>query len=179
MLSKICRALLFSCIRLIPATRGYRLKAALLRAAGVAIAPTARVISSVRILGPQVVIGADTFIGHETMLVGAQDTTIRIGDNVDISSRVSLVTGTHEIDMLNAHSAGEGLGKDIVIEDGVWIGFGAIILPGVTIGTKAVIGAGSVVVKNIPPYSIAVGNPCKPVKQWDSEEKTFVSSVTN
>ena len=49
----------------------------------------------------------------------------------------------------------------------VWIGAGAIILPGVTIGNNVVIGAGSVVTKNIPAYSLAVGNPCRVIKRID------------
>ena len=54
--------------------------------------------------------------------------------------------------------------KPIVIEDDVWIGRRVIILPGVTIGRGSVIGAGAVVAKDIPPYSVAVGNPCKVVR---------------
>ena len=53
----------------------------------------------------------------------------------------------------------------VKIEDGVWIGGGAIILPGVTIGRNSVIGAGSVVTRSIPANSLAVGNPCKVIKQ--------------
>ena len=54
--------------------------------------------------------------------------------------------------------------KPITIEDDVWIGGGAIILPGVTIGKGSVIGTGSVVTKSIPPYSVAAGNPCRVIK---------------
>jgi len=57
------------------------------------------------------------------------------------------------------------LAQPIIIEDDVWIGMGVILLPGVTIGTGSIIGAGSVVTKNIPSYSIAMGTPCKVVKQ--------------
>ena len=55
----------------------------------------------------------------------------------------------------------------ITIGNNVWIGAGAIILPGVTIGNNVVIGAGSVVTKNIPAYSLAVGNPCRVIKRID------------
>ena len=51
--------------------------------------------------------------------------------------------------------------KPIVIEDDCWLGGGVIVLAGVTIGKGSVIGAGSIVTKDIPPYSVAVGNPCK------------------
>lgn len=52
----------------------------------------------------------------------------------------------------------------VTIEDGVWIGGGSVILPGVTIGKNSVIGAGSVIVKDIPANSIAVGNPCRVIR---------------
>ena len=59
--------------------------------------------------------------------------------------------------------------KPVSIGDGCWIGEKVCILPGVTIGKKCVIGAGSVVTKSIPDYSIAVGNPAKVVKQYNFE----------
>jgi acetyltransferase-like isoleucine patch superfamily enzyme len=52
----------------------------------------------------------------------------------------------------------------VIIEDNVWIGGGSIILPGVTIGSGAVIGAGSIVIKSVPPFSVAVGNPARVIK---------------
>jgi maltose O-acetyltransferase len=75
--------------------------------------------------------------------------------------------------MQGHHSAGEGIGKPVWIQDGVWIGANSTILPGVTIGCKTVIGAGSVVVHDIPAFCIAVGNPCKPIKKWSPETQTF------
>ena len=67
---------------------------------------------------------------------------------------------------------------DVVIKDGVWIGQNVCILPGVTIGEKAIVGAGSVVTKSIPDYCIAVGNPARVIKKynfekhkWESEDK--------
>ncbi len=59
--------------------------------------------------------------------------------------------------------------QDIWLKKGCCIGMGSIVMPGVTIGEGAIIGAGSVVVKDIPPYTIAVGNPCKVVKQLEKE----------
>ena len=98
---------------------------------------------------------------------------ITIGSNRDISSNVIITTGTHEIDMQGQNSAGLGISKPIFIGNGVWIGIGSIILPGVRIGEKAVIGAGSVVNKDIPPFTIAVGNPCKPIKQFCFDSNKF------
>ena len=59
--------------------------------------------------------------------------------------------------------------RSIILHNDVWIGSGVIVMQGVTIGEGAVIGAGSVVTKDIPPYSIAVGNPCKVIKTINHE----------
>lgn len=163
------RSWLANCIsRLTPPTRAYGFRAALWNFAGNRISPSARLVSSVRILGPKVEVGDDSFIGHETMFAGAVSSSIIIGSFCDIAPRVLLVTGSHEIDPVGKHSAGEGIAKDIVIQDGVWIGAGCTILGGVTIGEKAVIGAGSVVTKDIPPYTISYGCPCKPQRKLEA-----------
>jgi len=129
------------------------------------------VSSSIKIMGCfKLKIGNKTYIGHDTIFTGGYSTII-IGSYCDISSRVSFVTGSHEVDMSNQRSAGAGYSKDIIIGNGVWIGYSAIILPGIKIGDKAIIGAGSVVTKDIPAYSIAVGNPCKVIRQFDSTGK--------
>lgn len=57
------------------------------------------------------------------------------------------------------------ISKSVSIEDDVWLGYNVTVLPGVTIGKGSVIGAGSVVCSDIPPYSIAVGNPAKVIKR--------------
>ncbi|KAF4725178.1 hypothetical protein FOZ63_015769, partial [Perkinsus olseni] len=68
-------------------------------------------------------------------------------------------------------------GSPITIGDDVWIGGRTVVLPGVTIGTGSIIGAGSVVTKDIPAHTIAAGNPCKPIKaapkEPTDEEKEF------
>jgi maltose O-acetyltransferase len=92
---------------------------------------------------------------------------VSIGADVDIAPRVTIVTGSHNTDMIGKRSAGKGYSENIIIEDGVWIGAGTTILGGITIGKKAIIGAGSVVSRSIPPAVIAVGNPCRPIKRWD------------
>lgn len=84
--------------------------------------------------------------------------------NCDISGRVNIITGTHQIGTIE-EAAGEGYGKDITIEDGVWIGFGSTILPGVTIGKAAIIAAGSVVTHNVAPGTMVAGVPAKFKKQ--------------
>lgn len=155
-------------IRCLPATRCYPLKSWLLRRSGIMIHPTARIASSVLFCSSQVnvVIGKDVFIGHEVLISGG-DSTITIGDYVDIAPRVVIVSGTHQIDMHGEHSAGEGYSLDIQIEDGVWVGASSTIIGGVTIGKKSIIAAGSTVVTSIPPYVLAAGTPCRPIKKWD------------
>jgi len=153
----------------LPATRAYSFKAWLLGRAGYDVASTARIVSSARIWGTMCLhIGRETFVGHEVLVCGGE-CEIFIGDFVDIAPRVSIIAGTHEIDRVNVRSAGEGYSRDITIEDGVWIGAGTTILGGVTIGRKAVIAAGSVVTRDIPPCTLAAGVPCRPKKTWQTE----------
>ena len=91
---------------------------------------------------------------------------VKIGDNCQMAPNVSIYTAGHP---LGASDRNKGLeyAYPITIGNNVWIGAGAIILPGVTIGNNVVIGAGSVVTKNIPAYSLAVGNPCRVIKRID------------
>lgn len=167
MFFKIYRILILRIFRLLPLLRCNFIKTIMLKSLNYKIGRNVKISSSVKIIGClSLTIGENTFIGNETMLTGGKSSII-IGSNCDISSRVSIFTGTHQVDMINQRSAGEGISKDIIIGDGVWIGFGVIVLPGVNIGKKAVIGAGSIVTKDIPAYSIAVGNPCKVIKQYD------------
>jgi maltose O-acetyltransferase len=158
---------------LLPVTRWYRIKARLLKFSGINCSPSSRIVSSARIVTLNVTIGNDTFIGHQVLITGSDTYTIHIGNNVDIAPRVCIISGSHQIDMLGDHTAGIGSGGDVIIEDGVWVGANSTILPGVRIGRKSVIGAGSLVVRNIPPFCIAIGNPCKPIKFWNSKLEIY------
>lgn len=88
---------------------------------------------------------------------------ITIGNNVFIAPNVCLITEEHAMDV-EQRLAGLEYTHPVNIGDNVWICAGAIVLPGVTIGANSVIGAGSVVTKDIPPDSLAVGNPCKVIR---------------
>lgn len=156
-----------------PLTRWYSMRSNLLRFAGVDCHPAARIVSSCRIVTLNVSIGEDTFIGHQVLISGNETAKITIGSHVDIAPRVVILSGTHEIDMQGTHSAGEGKGAPVWIQDGVWIGANSTVVPGVTIGQKSIIGAGSVVVSDIPPFCVAVGNPCRPIKRWNHDLKAF------
>ena len=100
---------------------------------------------------------------------------ITIGNNVLIAPNVQIYTATHPVDLnerLAPVETDDGVdyirrtfALPVMIEDGCWIGGGVIILPGITIGKGSVISAGSVVTKNIPPDSLAAGNPCKVIRK--------------
>ena len=82
---------------------------------------------------------------------------VTIGNNVSISHNVSIITGSHDIQSINF----SGVFRPIKIDDYVWIGINSTILQGVHIGKGAVVAAGSVVTKDIPPYTIVGGVPAK------------------
>lgn len=88
---------------------------------------------------------------------------ITIGSNVLIAPNVCLITEEHAMDV-DQRLAGLEYTHPIKIGDNVWICAGVLVLPGVTIGANSVIGAGSVVTKDVPPDSLAVGNPCKVIR---------------
>lgn len=88
---------------------------------------------------------------------------ITIGNNVFIAPNVCIITEEHALDV-DQRIAGLEYTHPVTIGDNVWICAGALILPGVTIGEGSVIGAGSVVTKDIPPRCLAVGNPCKVIR---------------
>lgn len=160
----IIRMFLRFLIKCLPLIKFPKLNVFLFRLSGYDVSYDARIYSSVEILGDiKVRIGDKTFIGHRSIITGGMG-SISIGGNCDISDRVSIFCGSHEIDPIGERSAGIGIGKDISIGNGVWIGYGALILPGVKIGDKAIIGAGCVVSKDVPSRTIAVGNPMKFVK---------------
>lgn len=95
---------------------------------------------------------------------------IKIGRNCLIAANCQIIDGSgHDLSMENPANRVNTTGdtRPINIEDNVWIGINCIVLPGVTIGKGSVIAAGSVVVKDIPPMSVAGGNPAKVIKQYE------------
>lgn len=97
-------------------------------------------------------------------LTVVDDADIYIGDNVMIAPNVTIATGTHPISPELRERAYQ-YNLPVHIGNRVWIGAGSIILPGVTIGDNTVIGAGSVVTKDIPSNVVAVGNPCRVLRE--------------
>lgn len=97
---------------------------------------------------------------------------VKIGDNVMFGPNVAVITAGHPIHHEIRNTKFE-YGIPVTIGDNVWIGANAVLLPGVHIGDNTVIGAGSVVTKDIPSGVVAVGNPCKPVKEITEEDKLY------
>lgn len=113
--------------------------------------------------------GASLTIGND---VGMSSTrmwiheSVTIGDNVKIGACVLITdTDAHPLDYLARRTSNDRTkSAPIIIEDDVWVGAHSIILKGVTIGARSIIGAGSVVTKSIPADCVAAGNPCKVIK---------------
>lgn len=108
-----------------------------------------------------------TSIGSDVVMYATINSSIILKKGSIIAPRCKLLTSNHNYDSDNLMSIpfdNKNIVKDIIIEEGVWIGESVIILPGVTVGKGAVVGSGSVVTKSIPEYGIAVGNPAKVIK---------------
>ena len=112
--------------------------------------------------GKQIRVGRRFFANfHLTIL---DEAPVTIGDDCFIGPNVSIYTACHSTDPDERNSRREWA-EPVTIGNNVWIGGSVTILPGVTIGHNVTIGAGSVVASDIPDNTIAVGNPCKPIKQ--------------
>ena len=134
---------------------------------GAAISETAE-IGKLTADGPKanLTIGSNTFIGKVKMALHDQ---IIIGEKVCINDGVIILTASHDV----YGAEWKHVKRKIIIDDYVWIGTGAIILPGVHIGRGCVVGAGAVVSKSLPPGVIAVGNPASYLNKKRPEELTY------
>ncbi|MDE9366399.1 sugar O-acetyltransferase [Luteipulveratus sp. YIM 133132] len=111
--------------------------------------------------GYQTRIGARTFANWG--LVSLDVAPVTIGDDVQIGPSVQLLTATHPLEPGPRRDKWEAA-EPITIGDNVWLGGGVIVCPGVTIGADSVVGAGSVVVRDLPPKVVAVGSPARVVR---------------
>ncbi|MCM1501088.1 MAG: acyltransferase [Bacteroidales bacterium] len=151
-------------MRLLPETKAFGFKNRLLRWSGARIGKNVRICSSVRITGiGEFIVGDDVWIGPGTFI--SSTLKIEIGSHVDIAPCVYIGTGTHEIDPVGFHSAGKGISKSVYIGSGVWLCARSVILPGVSIGKKAIVGAGAVVNRSCCDGDIVAGVPAKVVKR--------------
>jgi acetyltransferase-like isoleucine patch superfamily enzyme len=152
--------LLFGYNRVVGQLPGHALRNAYLRhVLGWQIGERSSIHHGLKLFGGRgrVRIGRRSTLQMDCLIVGAGMDQLTIGDNVAIAYRACLAMGSH--DMLSPSFA--GVTGPIVVEDHVFIGTGAIILHGVTLGEGTVVTAGSVVTKSTPPYSIVRGNPAQ------------------
>lgn len=112
--------------------------------------------------GFNITLGDNVFINYNCVILDCAPVTM--GSNVFIGPNCGFYTAVHPTDF-EQRNEGIETAKPITVGDNVWIGGGVTVLPGVNIGEGAVIGAGSVVVKDVPPYCVAVGNPCAVKKE--------------
>jgi len=109
-----------------------------------------------------VVIGDHTRIGLHNTIIGP----VKIGSHVNLAQGITVTALNHNFDDTNKRIDEQGVSTNAVtIEDDVWVGANAVILPGVTIGNHCVVAAGAVVTKDVPPHSLVAGVPAKVIKQ--------------
>jgi maltose O-acetyltransferase len=112
--------------------------------------------------GHQISVGARTFINYGAVVLDAAE--VMIGDDVQIGPGVQLITALHPLDPVERRRGTE-TAKPVIVGDGAWLSTGVIVLPGVSIGADAVVGAGSVVTKDMPAGHLCFGNPCRVIRE--------------
>ena len=111
-----------------------------------------------------ITIGSRSRIGLGNTIIGP----VKIGNNVNLAQNIIISGLNHNYSDPDKTIISQGVNtSEVIIEDDVWIGANSVILAGITIGKRSVIGAGSVVIRDVPPYSIVVGNPGKIIKQYN------------
>ena len=115
------------------------------------------------VLPKNVTIGSGVTVMNGALMMAAGGITIE--DKVMIAANVQLISNNHDPYVRDVLTC-----KPILIKYGAWVGAGATILPGVTVGKYAIVGANSVVNKDIPDYAVAVGSPAKVIKYLDKEK---------
>ena len=117
-----------------------------------------------------VLIGHRTRIGMSNVLIGP----VTIGNDVILAQNVVMSGLNHGYEDINIPPHKQPVTRKIIIlEDEVWVGANSVILAGVTIGKHAVVAAGSVVTKNVPPYSVVAGNPARVIKQYNPKTNVW------
>lgn len=120
-------------------------------------------------VGP-VVIGDRTKIGLSNTIIGP----VTIGNDIRLAQNITLSGLNHNYEEITLPIHEQGVSTSpIVIEDETWIGANVVVVAGVTIGKHSIVAAGSVVTKDVPPYSVAVGNPARIIKQYNFETSSW------
>ncbi|WP_406683469.1 acyltransferase [Seonamhaeicola sp. MEBiC1930] len=118
----------------------------------------------------------DVFIGDRTR-IGLSNTIIgpvKIGNDIRLAQNITVSGLNHDYQDVTRPIHEQGVSTStIVIEDGTWLGANVVVVAGVTIGKNCVVAAGSIVTKDIPSYSVVVGNPARVIKQYNEETKTW------
>lgn len=118
-----------------------------------------------------VVIGSNTLIGMGNVLIGP----VTIGNNVIFAQNVVASGLNHEYRDISTPIVDQPVTTaHIIVEDDCWIAANVVLTPGVTIGRHCVIAAGAVVTKDIPPFTVAAGNPAKPIRHYDTSLREWV-----
>lgn len=118
--------------------------------------------------GSHIEVGKNFFANYNCTILDVAKVTI--GDNCFMAPNVAIYTVGHPI-YPDVRSAMWEYGKQVTIGDNVWIGGNTVICPGVNIGSNVIIGAGSVVTKDIPDWAVAAGNPCKVLRMITEDDK--------
>lgn len=120
--------------------------------------------------GSHIEVGKNFFANYNCTIVDVAK--VKIGDNCQMAPNVAIYTAGHPIHPVSRNSAYE-YGIEVTIGDNVWIGGSTVIVPGVHIGSNTVIGAGSVVTKDVPDWVIAAGNPCRVIRKISEKDIKF------
>lgn len=122
-----------------------------------------------------IIIGNDNFIGPNTILQGMGG--LEIGSNCMIAGNTFISCSNHDYsEPLSDNYLKNEIGRKVIINDRVWIGANCVITAGVNIGKCSIVGAGSVVVKNVLPFTVIGGVPAKEIKHFDLNLKKWISS---
>lgn len=138
----------------------HRVRKSLYRRAGMTFPDSSAIHWRAEFYAPErIVIGEGVTIGDSAFLDGRSG--LRIGDNVNLGSHVTIYTREHDVDSPTF----EETGGPVTLGDHSWVASHAIVLPGVTVGRGAVVAAGAVVTKDVPPHMIVGGNPARPIRR--------------
>lgn len=118
--------------------------------------------------GKHIEVGKNFFANYNCTILDVGK--VIIGDNCQLAPNVAIYTAGHPVHPASRNTLFE-YGVEVVIGNNVWIGGNAVICPGVRIGDNAVIGAGSVVTRDIPAWTVAAGNPCKVIREITEEDR--------
>ncbi|QLY80729.1 sugar O-acetyltransferase [Clostridium intestinale] len=120
--------------------------------------------------GKNIEVGNNFFVNYNCVILDVGK--VIIGENVMFAPNVSIYTAGHPVHP-ESRNSGYEYGIEVIIGDNVWIGGNVVINPGIKIGNNVVIGAGSVVTKDIPDNAIAVGNPCRVIREVTEEDRKY------